>query len=155
MSQHRPSLHADYIRVHRDGTIESCLTRGRNGGKTANWKPLKVQLPRNKDRYPTVSLKVNGKFKPVQVHKIVAYAWHGAPQPGQLCRHLDDNKLNWHADNLAWGTAQDNADDAKRNGIVCGRPAKPKPEPLSEAMRAYYAIRPGRGRKPKSLSQAS
>jgi hypothetical protein len=33
-----------------------------------------------------------------------------------ICRHMDDNKLNFHVDNLAWGTHKDNSDDARRNG---------------------------------------
>lgn len=39
--------------------------------------------------------------------------------PGQyLVRHLDDNRLNCKASNLAWGTRKDNSDDAIANGKI-------------------------------------
>jgi len=57
--------------------------------------------------------------KPIQrVAQIVLEVFVGPRPPGQLCRHLDDNISNNHLSNLAWGTYQDNTNDAIRNGIV-------------------------------------
>jgi hypothetical protein len=162
MSDAKPCPLADYIRVYRDGRIESCLTRGRIGGKTDRWRPLAVTRPSGGGSYPTVSLKIDGKFRPVKVHLIVAYAWHGPPKPGQICRHLDDNPNNFDSDNLAWGTHAENMQDAIRNGRylvgerhhrigIRSRP-KPKTSPLSPELEAYRLLHPGRGRKAKRIN---
>lgn len=45
------------------------------------------------------------------VHRLVATTFHGPRPDGLLCRHLDGNKLNNAASNLAWGTRLDNAAD--------------------------------------------
>lgn len=61
----------------------------------------------------------------VQVSRLVCEAFNGPPFPGALCRHLNDNPSDNRSKNLAWGTAQDNTDDAIRNGRQLGRPPKP------------------------------
>jgi hypothetical protein len=40
------------------------------------------------------------------------------PSKKHMCCHKDDNRSHNHIDNLYWGTAVDNASDAKRNGKV-------------------------------------
>lgn len=116
MPETMPYPLADHIRVHRDGRIESCLKLGRVSGKGDKWRPIKPQLKQG--GYPCISIRSGGKNHFLRVHRVVAWAWHGAPEPGQICRHLDDNRLNFHADNLAWGTRADNTEDAKRNGKI-------------------------------------
>ena len=107
---------ADHIRVYRDGRIESCLNRGRSGGKGKFWHAVKPQI--KEGGYPCVSIRMGGKNVFCRVHRVVAWAWHGEPKHGQICRHLDDNRLNFHADNLAWGSQEDNIEDAIRNGKI-------------------------------------
>lgn len=57
-----------------------------------------------------------------KISRLVCEAFHGAkPTPCHQVRHLDGNKLNNRADNLAWGTQLENAADSKRHGSqVCG-----------------------------------
>lgn len=67
--------------------------------------------------YEYCSVKVSGKWKWLRTNRIVCQTFHGNPSnPDLMARHLDDDKSNNKPDNLAWGTAQDNVDDAKRNG---------------------------------------
>jgi hypothetical protein len=51
----------------------------------------------------------------VYVHRAVLSAVRGKEEKNLLCRHLDDDATNNNADNLEWGTYQDNADDRRRN----------------------------------------
>jgi hypothetical protein len=62
-------------------------------------------------RYPRVSLRGRKQY----VHALVAGAFHGARPAAQLARHLDDVPDNCSAENLAWGTAKQNAADRSRN----------------------------------------
>lgn len=71
----------------------------------------------NKDGYPYVRLTVNGKRKNHRVHRIVALAFLDPPKDDQReVRHIDGNRLNSRSDNLAWGTAKDNAIDRELHG---------------------------------------
>lgn len=55
----------------------------------------------------------------IAVHAFVAAAFlPPRPSPAHQMRHLDGNPLNNHADNLAWGTVQENADDRIRHGTT-------------------------------------
>lgn len=60
----------------------------------------------------------DGAGKYAQTHRIIAEVF--CPRlPGQdLVRHLDDNRTNCKASNLAWGTRGDNAKDAIANGRI-------------------------------------
>lgn len=49
-------------------------------------------------------------------------------KPGELCRHLNDIKLDDRLENLAWGTKRDNIMDAIRNGKHYSFPAFQKGE---------------------------
>jgi hypothetical protein len=52
----------------------------------------------------------------VRTHQVVAAAFIGPRSAGAHTRHLDGDCLNNRASNLAYGTAQDNADDEVRLG---------------------------------------
>lgn len=76
----------------------------------------------SQDRELTQFPHVRGKYRAVNhgrrthyVHRLVAQA-HAVPAEGEVVRHWDDNGWNNDASNLVWGTYQDNADDAMRNG---------------------------------------
>lgn len=88
--------------------------------------------------YRSVKLNVGkGEKKEFSVHRLVCLAFNGKPpSPDSVCRHLDDNKLNNHYSNLAWGTHLDNHDDRRRNGNSFGREkngrSKLNPEQVAE-----------------------
>lgn len=49
---------------------------------------------------------------------MVCIAFHGPPATGQVCRHDNGKAGDDRADNLLWGTTQDNTDDRKRHGTI-------------------------------------
>ena len=66
--------------------------------------------------YPVVWLYFGGRRKCPRVGALVLLAFVGPRPEGQECRHLDDNPLNNHLDNLAYGTHAENEQDKARNG---------------------------------------
>jgi hypothetical protein len=96
--------------VTRDGRVFS-LTNWRGLGR----REL-VQSP-NDDGYPSVRIVVDGKRKHIAVHVLVAlHHLPPRPSPDHEVRHLDGDKSNRCAENLAWGTARENAADRERHG---------------------------------------
>jgi hypothetical protein len=73
---------------------------------------LRVKLARG---YRWVTIHDRGRSWTVKIGRLILEAFVG-PASGRLVRHLDDEKLNDQLDNLAYGTARDNAEDARRNG---------------------------------------
>ena len=67
--------------------------------------------------YRKVKLTVDGVKIRSRVHRLVCLTFVSKPPfDGAICRHLDDNTMNNHYSNLAWGTHYDNHQDRKRNG---------------------------------------
>jgi hypothetical protein len=58
-------------------------------------------------------------------HRLICEAFHGpAPEGMRLVRHLDGDKPNNRADNLAWGTDLDNHLDAVGHGYIPHPPVR-------------------------------
>ena len=66
--------------------------------------------------YPIVRVLRNGTAVTKAVHHLVALAFYGEPEPGQQIRHLNGTRTDNRPSNLAWGTAQENAQDRSRHG---------------------------------------
>jgi len=66
-----------------------------------------------------VTLRTDGVTR--YVHELVLTAFAGPRPPGAVCRHLNDDPHDNRAENLAWGTYEENAADALRNGRAFGR----------------------------------
>ena len=77
-------------------------------------KNLKILFDKNGYGYYSLKTK-DKKHKIVKIHRVLA-EWL-VPNPNNLpmVRHLNDNKLDWRLENLAWGTQQDNESDKLRN----------------------------------------
>ena len=105
------SEHTKGYEVTKDGRIFSIAHNWRGYGR----RELAQDLGRGGDL--RVRLTIRGKRRPWKVHQLVAL--HHLPEP-PVCatelRHLDGNKENNRADNLAWGTAKDNANDRELHG---------------------------------------
>lgn len=69
-------------------------------------------------KYLDVYLVKGPEIKMHRVHKLVLWTFVGFPPDNKPHgRHLDDQKNNNRLDNLAWGSAQENVQDAIRNGV--------------------------------------
>ena len=77
------------------------------------------------DGYLVVTVRKDNKPFVARVHRLVAKTFIPNPNELPIVRHLDDSKQNNHASNLAWGTVQDNASDAIRNGLTLKGEANP------------------------------
>lgn len=66
--------------------------------------------------YKHVGLSANGVASTFKVHAIVLEAFVGMRPVGMHARHLDGDPANNAVDNLAWGTASENAADTVRHG---------------------------------------
>jgi hypothetical protein len=92
------------ITVLADGTVI-----GRRG------HPLSVSP--NKKGYLRLTIPYDGRMGHFTVHQLVCEAFHGVrPFPEAQVRHLDGNKLNNRADNLQWGTPEENWADRRLHG---------------------------------------
>jgi hypothetical protein len=75
--------------------------------------------------YPCVRLTVgNGTRKRLKVHTLIAKTFLGPrPSPAHEVRHLDGDRSNAAATNLAWGTRADNAADRTAHGRTSHGPS--------------------------------
>lgn len=86
---------------------------------THSGEPRRLSPRSDHNGYLVVSLRGEApKRKQVPVHRAVALAFHGQPPQGHEVRHLDGNKTNNAASNLAWGTHVENMTDRTRHGTV-------------------------------------
>jgi transposase-like protein len=103
-----------FYRVSPDGSM---WTRH---GKRKRWHQLRPTV----DGYGYRSVQLCDRRGPVKrlkrirVCRIVCAAFHGPCPSGQECRHLDGQQTNDRADNLTWGTKQEQAADQKRHGTM-------------------------------------
>src|SRR5689334_1205968 len=101
MDEHcRPITGYPGYRVHRDGVVESCWSRGNPKRLADTWRPLK---PISRRRgYRAVNLHRDGIKTARHVHHLVLEAFSGSRPPGLVCRHLDGDPTNNRCDNLEW-----------------------------------------------------
>lgn len=106
--------------VSNQGRVRSLTrrVRCRVGMRTSHGKMLSLH-PHRKG-YKRVILNRPGERKTGWVHLLVLEAFVGPRPHGRHIegRHLDGNSLNCALENLAWGTAQQNADDRRRHDTV-------------------------------------
>lgn len=100
-------------RIGSLGTVMSCRHVNGKGPLSSEWHAL-TQYP-NADGYMQIRLYNNGSRGMRRVHLLVIAAFVGPPLPGQECRHLDGNRTNNNANNLAWGTHSENMADTIRH----------------------------------------
>lgn len=70
---------------------------------------------RNTQGYLTVNIGFPKNRVPLS-HLVAFMAYGRWPAPGEIVRHLDDDRLNNYAGNIAFGTQRDNVRDSIRNG---------------------------------------
>lgn len=97
-------------RASENYQIEYPLIRNKNRPFVGWYKP-KI----NKIGYPHIGVRIRGLKidQKIEIHRVVAHQKYGDEifKEGIHVRHLDNDKLNFHPDNLALGTAYDNHHD--------------------------------------------
>lgn len=111
-----------YYHVSRDGKVYS--------RKSGNWKLLRGGIIKGDS---AVTLSNHGNHLSQRVYRLVALVYLPKPSSTKLViRHLDDNPLNNHVDNLRWGTQKQNMEDARKNGKLRGSSCKASRAKLSK-----------------------
>lgn len=114
MEQARPIPHHPGYFVTRDGCVLSTRSN-----RSLPPGPRKMKLRHSRRGYVVVGLWVGRKMYMRSVHRLVALAFHGQPPSDRaMVRHLDGDKTNNTAANLAYGSAKENAADDFRLGRV-------------------------------------
>lgn len=81
-------------------------------------KIMKLTIRSKNYPYYFVGLLKNGKRKYFAVHRLVAQAFVNNPNNYNQVDHLDGNKLNNNANNLAWVTPKENTNRAWQKGLA-------------------------------------
>lgn len=98
---------ADY-EASSEGRIRR-VTAGRN-------KPAGSIVSQTNQRYRMVRLFDSTGTRTIQVHRLVALAFHGQCKGDMQVAHNDGNAHNNRADNLRWDTASGNCADRRKHG---------------------------------------
>lgn len=77
----------------------------------------------------------DGHVEKAYLHRLICEAFHGPCPEGMECRHIDGDRTNNAASNLAWGTKFQNEDDRKRHGTT----AKGENNPMAKLTRHKVA----------------
>jgi HNH endonuclease len=105
----------------------------------------------NSTGYPDVRLRRNGCSVTMNVHRLVSEAFIGVKPTGLVVRHLDGNKLNNSAANLAYGTVAENNADKVRHGTSSAGERNPRAK-ISATAAAQIRAQHANGVTAKSLA---
>lgn len=79
--------------------------------------PRRLSAKIERDGYMRVALSVDGKKRHFRVNRIVAQVYNGDPPTSKhVARHLNGNRLDNRAANVAWATQAENKADEVRHG---------------------------------------
>jgi hypothetical protein len=95
----------------------------------------------DKDNYARVTLRKQDSNKNAAVHRLVALTYLPNPENKPMVRHLDDDKTNNNISNLAWGTHEENTEDARINGRLKFVDKSPIIELLEQGLRGQEIVR--------------
>lgn len=112
--------HGGHYEASSHGRLRSkarIVRKSTRHGKTAiqNY-PARLIGGRNSFGYYRAHLCVDGKRYSVAVHRMVALAFHGEPEPGQECCHNNGDSGDNRPGNLRWDTHLENNRDRLRHG---------------------------------------
>ncbi len=113
--EYRPVPGYEGYRVGSDGSVWS---RRRLRGKSIRdecgdmWHRMSPSFAHG---YARLQFHRYGRGRAYFVHDLVLTAFIGPRPLGQQSRHLDGDRANNRIENLAWGTAKENAEDKKRH----------------------------------------
>lgn len=134
----------DFYEVSNKGDVRSIARIG-PGGRIMASKPIKPGL----SSYGYWQIGLRGKT--TRVHVVVAEAFHGPRPRGAVCRHLNGDKLDNRAENLAWGSHADNEADKRAHGRDPSGGRNPKAKINDETARLILCYALG-GERNKEIS---
>lgn len=106
----------DYCAADRLGNayirpaVRSGIPKGMTYPRAAHWVKVKPYPVHCKNTPSYLKFKIGEKQ--VSLHRFIMECWHGVEPASTVVRHLDGNHLNNALENLAYGTVQENVDDA-------------------------------------------
>lgn len=68
--------------------------------------------------YAAVTISKGGEYRPYNIHVLVLEAFEGPRPDGMVARHLNGDRLDNRANNLAWGTPAENQQDRHVHGTA-------------------------------------
>jgi len=89
-----------------DGTIYGSSGKRLKQDDCSNYLGMRIWIPKF------------GRYVSRRVHVLVCEAFHGPRPVGQEVRHLNGNKRDNRAENLRWGTRDENVADMIRHGTT-------------------------------------
>jgi hypothetical protein len=98
-------------------------------------------FPNKTNPYLHFNIYRSPKWTQLSVHVVVCTAFHGPRPAGLLVRHLDGDPLNNRADNLAWGTFEENEADKVAHGRAARGESHPHVKLTEGQVRAIRAAR--------------
>lgn len=105
--------------INQIGEVFSTVYGRCNGRADKTSPPRKKKLHLATTGYFDVAVCIRGVERRDAVHRMVARAFLGPrPFPDAQARHLNGVKTDNRPDNLAWGSAKDDADDRRRHGTI-------------------------------------
>lgn len=105
--------HPDY-ELSEEGQLRSWRKFGSGKGRAD--KPRLLIPHKAPDGYYKVTVATISRTHSINLHALMALTFHGERPEGAVVRHLDGNKENNSAANLAYGTPRENNLDTLRGG---------------------------------------
>jgi len=79
------------------------------------WAGKAIQSFIDENGYRYVNLSNGKKARKTAIHTLVLNSFQRPALKGEVCRHLDGNKINNSIWNLCWGTYKENYEDSRRH----------------------------------------
>lgn len=112
-TEFRPVVGHDGYRVGADGSVWSRWAKGPGARADRAWRKMKTR--KDCDGYRLICFR---ESTPEKIAPIVCEAFHGARPEGAVTRHANGKCDDDRAENLSWGTQQENIDDKRAHGTV-------------------------------------
>ena len=102
----------------------------------------RVLRPIKMGQYVGLQLKrADGHIEKAYLHRLICEAHNGPCPSGMECRHLDGDKSNNAASNLAWGTRLENEQDKIAHGSIASGEANGMAKLTADQVRQMRSVR--------------
>lgn len=106
-----------YYKISNKGEVVSIEREVVQKNNSIRTFPSQKAKPRiNVHGYIIVLLSKEQKTEHALLHRLLAIHFIPNPNNYKIVRHLNDNKLDYRLENLAWGTSKNNTEDMYLNG---------------------------------------